>query len=107
MPLYPYVNICPSNQRKGGGKNIDWGAKKNIEKPKTNLQSIFSRKTLVAVQAWKRFHRQMDPFMSLQIMIAVETLRALIASERSFAMCRLSRRPVHVLQAGAVSTVER
>lgn len=47
-----------------------------------HLQRILPREALLAVPARERLHRQMDPLMSLQIMIPVEALRTLIALER-------------------------
>lgn len=35
------------------------------------------------MMAGERLHRQMDPFMSLQVVVPVETLRALVALEGS------------------------
>jgi hypothetical protein len=49
----------------------------------TNLEGVLAREALVAVIARERFHSQMDPFMSLQVMISVEALWTLIAFERS------------------------
>lgn len=48
-----------------------------------SLQCIFAGEALVAMSAWKRFHRQMDSLVSLQVMIAIETLGTLIALERT------------------------
>lgn len=44
--------------------------------------------------ARKRLHRQVNPLMPLQIMIAIEALRALVALERPVVLRRLL--PVHV-----------
>ena len=49
----------------------------------TNLERILSREALVAVATWKWLDSQMYPLMSLQIVIAVEALRTLVASEGS------------------------
>lgn len=47
------------------------------------LQRIFARETLVAVTARERLDRQVDPLMTLQVVVPVEALRALIALERA------------------------
>ena len=112
MPLYQCQlrtgKTKTKPKTKANPQNLDWADrnKKQKKKKKTDLQSILSRETLVAVRARKRFHRQMDPFMSLQIVIAVETLRTLIAPKRTFTMRRLRRCPIHRLQMGAMSAVE-
>jgi len=48
-----------------------------------SLKSILSRKALVAVTAWERLDGQMDSLVSLEIVVAVEALGALVASEWS------------------------
>jgi hypothetical protein len=53
----------------------------------THLQGIFTREALVAVRARERLHGKMYPFMSLQIVIPIETLRAFVALEWS--VCHL------------------
>lgn len=53
----------------------------------------------------KWFHGQMDSFVSLQIMIPVETLRTLVALERAFVM-RGWLRTIHLLQLRTVPAVE-
>lgn len=47
----------------------------------------------------------MNPFVSFQVMIAVETLRALVALERALVMRGLLR-PVHLMHLRAVPAVE-
>jgi hypothetical protein len=47
------------------------------------LQGVLSGEALVAVGAWKRLDCQMNPLVSLQVVVAVEALRALIALEWS------------------------
>lgn len=47
------------------------------------LQSIFPRKALVAVGTRERLYSQMNSFVALEIVIPVETLRALVACEGS------------------------
>jgi len=49
----------------------------------TNLQCIFPRKALLAMAARERLHCQMDPLVSLPIVVAVERLWALITFEGS------------------------
>lgn len=57
------------------------------------LQRIFARETLVAVTARERLDRQVDPLMTLQVMVPVEALRALIALERAIVRwCLVSSR---------------
>jgi uncharacterized membrane protein YqjE len=50
------------------------------------LQGILSAKALVAVGARKRLHSEVYPFVSLQVMIAIEALWTLVATERSLLM---------------------
>lgn len=45
------------------------------------LEGVFSGETLVTMKAGKGFHSEVDPFMSLQVMISVETLGTLVAFE--------------------------
>lgn len=52
----------------------------------TNLESVFSRETLLAMPTRKRLDGKMYPFMSLEVMIPVETLWTLIALEGTFVM---------------------
>ncbi len=49
----------------------------------THLESILARKALVAVGAGKRLDREVNSLVSLQVVISIETLRTLIAFERS------------------------
>lgn len=64
------------------------------------------------MRTWKRLHRQMNALMSLQVVIPVEALRALIALERPVVgrprlVEGVWRMPaVHLLHAGHVATVE-
>lgn len=51
-----------------------------------SLQRILPRKALITVAAGEWLHRQMNPLMSLQVMIAVEALGALIAFEWTIIM---------------------
>jgi hypothetical protein len=57
------------------------------------------------------FHSQMNPLMSLQIMISIETLRALVAFEGPIVGCWLMMLQqliviVHVLGISSISAVE-
>jgi len=47
-----------------------------------SLERILSREALVAMPAREWLHGQVYPLVPLQVMIAIEALRALIASER-------------------------
>lgn len=47
----------------------------------TNLQSIFPRETLLAVIAREGLDGQVDPLMTLQVVIPIEALRTLITFE--------------------------
>lgn len=49
----------------------------------TYLKSILAREALVTVRARERLNGQMDTFMTLEVVIAVETLGTLVAFERS------------------------
>lgn len=49
----------------------------------THLQCVLPREALLAMIARERLDRQMDPLMPLQIVVAVEALRALVALERT------------------------
>lgn len=72
----------------------------------TNLESIFSRKTLVAVSTRKRLDRQVNSLMSLQIMISVKGLRALIASEWSVVLRVGGLMPIHVVHLSGMPVVK-
>jgi hypothetical protein len=48
-----------------------------------SLQCIFSRKALLAMSAREWLHSQMDPLMSLQIVVTIEGLWTLVTFERS------------------------
>lgn len=54
-----------------------------------SLERVLSREALVAVVAGERLDSKMDPLMPLQVVVPVETLRALIALERSVVSSRL------------------
>lgn len=73
------------------------------------LQRVFTRKALVAVTAWERLHGQVNPLVALQIVIAIETLWALIALEWTVVRrCLVGSRmclAVYVTHACRVSTV--
>ena len=49
----------------------------------TNLERVLTGEALVAVATWERLDGEMNALMPLQVVISVETLRALIASEGS------------------------
>ena len=73
----------------------------------TYLQRIFAREALVAVAAGKRLDGEMYALVTLEIMIAVEALWALIASERSVVLwvylgCVMR---VHLLHRGVSAVV--
>lgn len=74
--------------------SLEIGSQRNYKL--TNLQRISSGKALLAITARERLHSQMDPLMALQIMISIERLRALIASEGSLALLLLLSRMVSV-----------
>jgi hypothetical protein len=63
---------------------------------KTNLQCIFPGEALLAVSAREWFHRQMDPLMSLQIVVSIEGLWTLVTFERSVILLLLLSRVVGV-----------
>jgi hypothetical protein len=63
---------------------------------RTNLQCIFPGKALLAVPTWERFHSQMDPLMSLQIVVTIERLWTLVTFERSVILLLLLSRVVAV-----------
>ena len=48
---------------------------------KTYLQSVLPAEALFAVAAWERLDSKVDPLVPLQVVVSVETLRALIALE--------------------------
>jgi len=58
-----------------------------------SLQCVLAGETFVTVFARKRFNGQMDPLMSLEVVIAIETLRALITLERP-----IGRRSRHAMR---------
>jgi hypothetical protein len=63
---------------------------------RTNLQCIFPGEALLAVSAREWFHRQMDPLMSLQIVVSIEGLWTLVTFERSVILLLLLSRVVGV-----------
>jgi hypothetical protein len=76
-------------------RSVSFQFKKGFRHPwvrigqRTNLQCIFPRKALLAMAARERLHCQMDPLMSLQIVVAVEGLWALITLEGSIILLLL------------------
>ncbi len=80
------------------------------------LERILPREALVAVPTRERLDRKVYPLMPLEIVVAVEALRALIALERSIVWwCLVLRRMmrmllrrvvIHVLQVRGMPTVE-
>jgi len=71
----------------------------------TYLERVLSREALVTVAAREWLDGQVDSLVSLQIMVAIETLWALIALERSVVGCWAWAVCVHGLDLGRVSTV--
>ena len=70
------------------------------------LERVFPRKALVAMPAWEGLNRQMYPLMPFQVMVPVETLRTLVASEGAIVLrVRGLRVAVHLLHLGRVATV--
>lgn len=51
--------------------------------PWTYLEGVFPGEALVAVSAREGLDGKMDALVSFQIVVAVEALRALVASERT------------------------
>jgi hypothetical protein len=62
----------------------------------TNLQRIFPGEALLAVSTWEWLHSQMDPLMSLQIVVTIEGLWTLVAFERSVILLLLLSRVMAV-----------
>ena len=85
----------------------------NLDLPKGSyLQCILAREAFIAMMAGERLHGQMDPFMSFQVVVPVETLRTLVALEGSV-VCRTrwvarvgGMTPIHLLH-GQLAAVER
>ena len=73
---------------------------------RTYLECIFPRKALFAMTTRKRLDREMDPFMSFQVVVSVEALRTLIALERPVVVVRLLRIPIHLLHVCGMATIE-
>jgi len=77
-----------------------------------SLQCVLAGKALITMSAREGLDSQMNPLMTLQVMIAVEALGALVAFERSVcggpgkAGVGHWVRSVQMLRAGDVSTVE-
>lgn len=76
-----------------------------------SLEGILAGETLIAVGARERLHRQMNSLVSLQIVISIEALRALVALKRSIgSLSGHSMRglvgPIEMLSTGDMSTVE-
>lgn len=73
------------------------------------LQSVFTREAFIAVSAWEWFDCEMYPLVSLQIVVSIEALWALIALKRSVVL-RIGlvslRMAVHLLNVGCVPAVE-
>jgi len=46
-----------------------------------SLESVLPRETLVTMAAWEWLHSKMNALVSLQVVISVEALRALVATE--------------------------
>lgn len=78
----------------------------------TYLESVLARERLVAVLAGEWLDSQMNTLMSLQIVIAVEGLWALIALERPVVLWRrllwvsVRRTVIHAVHVCCMSTVE-
>lgn len=60
-----------------------------------SLQSVFSRKALATKCARERLDGQVDPFMTLQVMVSAEGLNALVALEGPFRLWWRWCVPVH------------
>lgn len=76
-----------------------------------SLECVFTREALVAVVAGERFHRKVDPLVSLQVMVTIEALRALITFEWSIMRRRLLWRvrpwvAVHRMRVGSIAAIE-
>lgn len=56
------------------------------------LESVFPRERLVAVVAREWLHGEVNPFVTRQIVVAIEALRALVTLERSIVSGWLLRR---------------
>lgn len=71
----PLTRICryEKSQYKVSGGSQSTG--------RTYLQRVLAREALIAVRAGERFHGQMNPLMTLEIVVAVEALRTLVAFE--------------------------
>lgn len=72
---------------------------------RTNLQCIFPRKALLAMAAGEWLHCQMDTLVSLQVVVSVEGLWALVALEGAVVWWRLALgvMPVHLMRMLRVS----
>ena len=73
----------------------------------TNLERVLPREALVAVATWEWFDCEMYPLVSLEVVVAVETLWTLIAPERPIILrAGLLWMAVELLHLSCVSTVE-
>ena len=72
------------------------------------LERVLSGKTLIAVSARERLDCKVYPFMSLQVVIAIEALRTLIAPERAVVLWArlLVVVSIHLLHVRRVAAVE-
>lgn len=73
----PFTRICRCSQKSVYGNCY------TRSQTITYLKSILAREALVTVRAGERLHSQMNSFMALEIVIAVETLGTLVAFKRS------------------------
>lgn len=82
--------------------------RKPVRRVMTNFESVLSREALVTMATRKGLHSQMNALVPLEIVVTVETLRALIALEWPVVLWRLLRwvLGVHLLHRGGVAAVE-
>ena len=83
----------------------------NGQMKSTYFERILARETLVAVIAREGLYSKVNPLMSLQVMVSVEALRALVAFERPIMRWWLLRRicsllAIHALWVCGIATVE-
>ena len=71
-----------------------------------HLECVLPGKALFAVTAGEGLNREMYPLMPFQIVISVETLRTLIAFERTLIVIRLLLVPIQLLHMRGMSTIE-
>jgi hypothetical protein len=102
MSLYPRsISITDSNRAGNGGGTA-------------YLQRIFPREALLAVIAREGLDGQMNPFMTLQVVISIEALWALITFERAVVQGRglpvslmmRSMTTIHMLHARQMAAIE-